>query len=450
MTATDAAVTRRTHRRTGAVDRFLEQRNWPVVTQVVAAAAVFLVAARVPVFNGVEIGTLVGVALLPVWWTHLHRYHGARLLVALGFVALVTGALLTFFARGDRDFSRPLLQGESGQMIIVLLGLGVLLWARTVIGSMPMVVWFALGMFVAGFLHPTELGLPWKYDFGIPATFLLLAVAAWRRPRPWLEIPVAILMAGSFAVNDARSLFGLVMLAAFAALLQALLPGGSSSRRSLLLPLSLLALAAVAVYRTTTWAITAGLLGEAARQRTVVQVEQSGSMLFGGRPEAGASVNLIQQQPWGYGSGTMASRGDVELASQGMADIAGRAPDTGYVLNYMFEYGYTMHSTLAEFWINYGLPGAVFALTVAGLSLAALLRLLAERQLTAVAAFAVVNTVWNLAFSPTTDTVYQMVLSTALVLGSVAVARRSGTGSTALPDRVTDDDVPAGHPVPSA
>ena len=57
---------------------------------------------------------------------------------------------------------------------------------------------------------------------------------------------------------------------------------------------------------------------------------------------------------------------------------------------------------------------------------------------------------WNLAFSPTTDTVYQMVLSTALVLGPAAVARRSGTGSTALPDRVTDDDVPAGHPVPSA
>lgn len=431
MTATDAPLTRSRRRRgadahPGVADRFLERRNWPMITHVVAALAVFVVGARLPIFNGVELGTLVGAALLPVWWSHLRRYRGARLIVLIGVAALLSGTLLTLVAREDRAFSRPLLQGESGQMIILVLGIGVLLWARSVLGTMPVAAVFSLGMLVAGVLHPTELGLPWKYDFGIPVTFLVLALAAWRRPRPVLEVPLAVLMAGSFAVNDARSLFALVALAGFASLLQALLPPGASTRRSLALPLGLLAVGAFVVYRATSWAITAGYLGEAARQRTLVQLEQSGSVLLGGRPEAGASVNLIAQQPWGYGAGTMANRADVELASQGMADVAGRVPDTGYVVNYMFEYGYTMHSTFAEFWINYGLAGAALAIAVAVITLVALLQLLAERRLTALVAFAVVNTVWNLAFSPTSDTIYQLMLSTALVLIPVGSALRVG------------------------
>lgn len=417
MTAQASAPrSRRSARPGSAVDRFLEQLDWPVVTQVAAAIAVFLVGARIPVFNGVEVGTLVGAALAPVWWAHLRRYHGARVLIGLGMLALLSGALLTLLARGDREFSRALLQGESGQLVVLLLGLGVVLWARSVLGSMPVAAWFALGMFVAGVLHPTELGLPWKYDFGIPATILVLALAAWRGPRPWLEVPLAVVMAGSFAVNDARSLFGLVAMAGFVAVLQAALPRGRSSLRSLILPLGLLAAGAAAVYRATTWAITAGWLGEAARQRTAIQFEQSGSMLLGGRPEAGASVNLISHQWWGYGSGTMAHRADVELASQGMAAVAGRPPDTGYVLNYMFDYGYTMHSALAEFWINYGLAGLAFMLTAAALSVVALLHLLAQRRLTVVVVFLVMNTVWNMAFSPTTDTIYQLIISAGLVL----------------------------------
>ena len=100
----------------------------------------------------VEVGTVVAIALLPVWWPELRRYRGARTLFFLTSAALVTGALLTFLARGDRDFSRPLLQGESGQLLIVLLGIGLLLWVRSAIGVMPMALWFSVGLFLAGFL----------------------------------------------------------------------------------------------------------------------------------------------------------------------------------------------------------------------------------------------------------------------------------------------------------
>lgn len=420
MSTTAGSRSRRAQERPGAVDRALSRLNWPVLTQLLAAGAAFALGVRIPLINGVEVGTVVAIALLPVWWPELRRYRGARTLFFLTSAALVTGALLTFLARGDRDFSRPLLQGESGQLLIVLLGIGLLLWVRSAIGVMPMALWFSVGLFLAGFLHPTDLGYPWKYDFGIPATFALLALAAWRGPRPALEVPIAVLLAGSFAVNDARSLFGLVMLAALAGVVQALVPRGGVSRRALVVPVLLLAAAALAVYRATTWALSAGLLGEAAQRRTQLQQDLSGSLLFGGRPEIGASVRLIEQQWWGYGSGTMANHGDVDLARLGMGDVWGRIPDFGYVVDYMLVYGYTMHSTAAEFWINYGLPGLALALAVVAVMAVALFGLLADHRLTVLAAFAVVNTLWNLAFSPTVDTVYQMVLTLAVVLLPVA------------------------------
>lgn len=392
--------------------------NWAVLTQLLAAVAAFSMPARVEFINGVTIGTLVGIALLPVWWGSLRRFRGARTVMALAVLALITGTVLTLLFADGREVSRPLLQGNTGQFLLFILGVGVALWVRRVLGPTWLTVWWSAGLILDGLIHPTQLGIPWKYDFGFAVTLIVLALAARRGPRPLLEIPLAILMAGTFAVSDARSLFGLVVLAAMACALQAVLPPGSGRSRDTVLPVAALALAGFAVYRLVMWAIAEGFLGEAARQRTVTQLAQSGNVLTSGRPEMGASIELITARPWGYGHGLLANRTDLAEATQGMALVSDRMPDPGYVRQYMLDYGFTMHSFGAETWIRHGIPGLVLVLVLAVLLVVGLLRRLAHRRLTVVVAFAAVNSLWNILFSPTTDTIPQMVIALALVLGS--------------------------------
>lgn len=418
MSAAPASINARREERRGLLARIDDGVNWPVVTQLLAVGAAVAMPSRLTIINGVDVATLVGVALLPVWWGALRHYRGARVVMALGVLALLSGIVLTFAFPGDRVVVRSLLQGDVGVFLVMWLGIGVLLWVRTVLGTSWTIVWWALGEIVSGITHPSELGIPWKYGFGIPITAILLALLVRRGPRPALEVPLALVLAGVFALNDSRSLFGLTVLAAMVGVLQALLPPGRGRIRDLLAPLAVLGVAAYGVYRAAMWAIGAGFLGEAARTRTVAQVESAGSLLVGGRPEVGASLALVSEQPWGYGNGLMASRDDIALGSLGMADLSGRMPDPGYVEQYMFFYGYVMHSTLAEFWIKYGLFGLAFLLVVAVLIVAGLLRLMSHGLLTVVVSFLAVTTLWNLLFSPMQDTVYLLALTAAITLAS--------------------------------
>lgn len=414
--------TRRERRRAeklaaAAKTSWAEQINWPMVNYLLAAGGAFLIPARYDVINGVSFGLVYLVALIPVWFPTLARFRGARPILYLGLLALISGVALSIVNPGGREFSRALMQGDAGLLLLFLFGIGFLLWSRETTGLIWTTSWFALGTIVAGIRFPSDLGSPWKYSFGIGVSIAVLAFVSRGKPRPSLEVPTALVLAAVFALSDSRSIFGILVVATLIAALQVVLPPGSGRMRGALLPVTLLAILGSATYRLAMWAINAGYLGEAARQRTIVQSELSGgNLLAGGRPEMGASINLISAQPWGYGNGLFADAADIELAKLGMADAAGRVPDDGYVDNFMFTFGFTLHSTTAEFWVRYGLVGLATILVIVAVFVFGVLHPLARRELTIVTSFAAFISLWNLAFTPAAGSLYLLAISVAIVL----------------------------------
>ncbi|MFP3393593.1 hypothetical protein SB782_33000, partial [Brevibacillus sp. SIMBA_076] len=70
--------------------------------------------------------------------------------------------------------------------------------------------------------------------------------------------------------------------------------------------LGLLLVAGIA-YNVGQSLIVDGALGEATQQRTIAQINTSGSLILGGRPELAATAALMQHYPFGFGSGSYAS-----------------------------------------------------------------------------------------------------------------------------------------------
>src|SRR5699024_1192351 len=142
-----------------------------------------------------------------------------------------------------------------------------------------------------------------------------------------------------------------------------------------------------------------GVLGEAAQERTAAQIETSGSLITGGRPEAGAATALVGTRPIGYGAGTMPNSDDIWIAKAGMS-VLGYDPDNGYVDRYMFGRQYEVHSTLGDLWIQFGPLGAVFALLLLGSAVYGVVRGITHRSCPGVVIYLLLLGTWDTLFSP--------------------------------------------------
>jgi hypothetical protein len=162
--------------------------------------------------------------------------------------------------------------------------------------------------------------------------------------------------------------------------------------------------------------ILSGYLGEGAQARSEAQLQASGSLLLGGRPEIGASVALLGARPWGYGLGIIPAFKDIYLAKTGMASL-NYSPNNGYVERYMFGTGFELHSVIADFWIRFGILGLAFALMVLVLLIRGAIHNLVNHTARALVLFLVLQVSWDLFFSPLYITSVQvMTLAVALVI----------------------------------
>mgnify|MGYP000961848790 CR=1 FL=1 len=138
----------------------------------VAVAIPFLVAVacglRFMVATEVSIAFLVGLAILPVWASHLSRFRGMVPMMMLGASAVASGIVLTVLDR-TRETSTSLMLAVSVQLLAILVQTGALLWSRLCIGPNTMAVAYGLGMLVDAIATPalwkTE---PWKFAFASP------------------------------------------------------------------------------------------------------------------------------------------------------------------------------------------------------------------------------------------------------------------------------------------
>ena len=396
------------------------QRDLPVIVAVIAVAFLGI---NQPLFAGLTTGTLVVAFLLPVWVGALRQFRFAVAISVLAVIALVAGVVISQF-QGDRISDRSLAIEFALVFLTGIGGLGLLLWARTIIPTYQVAVVFGLGYLLRVIQEVPASANPWKYQISVPLAIVLLALAAKAKSAvPTLGCLLALGLVSVAA--DSRSFFGFCLLAAVLVLWQRR-PESTGKGLNKLSVFALIAVALFALYSIGTTLLVQGYLGQANQQRTVQQIEDSGSLLVGGRPEWAGTLQLMKQNPMGFGLGTVPAPDDVMAAKAGIRAI-GTDTENGYVDNYMFGGHFKLHSIIADLWATFGIVG--FALGI--LMMVALIYCLIDRLSTRTASglvclFAVLG-IWDLAFGPIYKNLPDVMLALAVTLtaSKAAIAAKS-------------------------
>lgn len=382
-----------------------------LIAFVVAVAS----AQRIRLPLDIPLGVAVCALLLPVTLRALRHYRFAPTIAVAAVLAITNGIVLTELTRGWAGTSTRMTTANSILLLGVVVTAIALLWVRSLIGAQMMVLGFGAGVLLSVASRGINWDNPWKFTFAVPCILIALSL-----PRVWghrrAQIAVLFVLAAASALQDSRSLTGMLVVV-MALLLTQGTPGTSTSGRAALVAIRV-ALVGVGGYFLIQAALLDGALGEQAQARSVAQIERSGSLLTGGRPELGASIALLTARPWGYGSGVFPTGEQVQVAKQGMVAL-GYDPDNGYVNRYMFGNGFEVHSLTGDLWILFGVLGLAFAVVLAVAVGASLVIRLASGTASAVGAFLALRLMWDLAFSPIGSAALTLAVTLAVLLPAV-------------------------------
>ncbi|WP_022883446.1 O-antigen ligase family protein [Glaciibacter superstes] len=408
------------------------------VIRLVAAVAVALVGSRIFVGGGATIGNAVALLLLPLWLPVWSRYRGGRVFAITGLVAAAAGLWLSDFSSADHSVSPAGALSDIVMLLGAIAAVGVLLWSRDLLP-----VWLIGTLYGGGMLTTSVLAgeltqaNAWKFGLGFPLTVIVLSLLS----RPGLrrfEAVALLAFAAAAVATDSRYRFATLMIAAVLIIWE-LVPSSRSRRVSTLTMLGAVSIIVVLTYNLATTLLIDGYLGEQAQTRTISQIELSGSLIAGGRPELAASVALFQDHPWGFGVGVSPNLHDVLVAKTGMAGI-GYQPNNGYVENYLFGRGFELHSVAGDLWASFGLPGLAFVIVCVVLTLHSIGRQLGERAATGLVLVLGISTLWNALFSP----IYGSLSTLVLTIGLGALAKDMGRHEDAWGGPTTVASLPRG------
>jgi hypothetical protein len=395
-----------------------------------AGLGILLVGLDLDVYLGLTAGALLAGAFLPLW---LGSVRGSRWTVAVFLLivaCLVADAALSAWMSGSRVFSRVSFLESVFLLVTLAAGIGWILWARKLLPDWGIGVLFGLGLLLSvdpgSELFPVS---PWKFGFALPVTVIVLALAMRARSR-WVEVVALLALAGVSALSSARSGAAVLVLVLVVVVWQSM-KRPTTSRGAALRTVLLVGALAVGTYFALQTAILDGAMGDEARERTLMQLDTSGSLIAGGRPELGATAALMGAQPAGFGGGTMPSMHDLQIAKSGMAGL-GYDPNNGYVENYLFGAGIELHSVVGDLWAWYGLAGFVLAVVLAVFFVSRVAMLATARSASALVLFLGIKAMWDLMFSPAESALTTLVLGVAL-LAPVAARARRPTGSVPTP-----------------
>lgn len=384
------------------------------VATFLALIALVLLGMHQAVQYTITVGYIVGLILMPLWVPAVRRYTGAVALITIAIVALLSGIWLAGMTASTHVVTEKYVTSNVALLLGLVITVGVVVWARELVPDWAVGAAFGLGMVAAVMTSPIGGATnEWKQEYALPVVVLVLALSAGVKGRLAGLVGLFALAAIS-ALNDSRSTFGELITAALLVLWQ-MVPRGKARRHPAVRTLLMLGVVALLVYNIGTALLVNGALGVTAQQRTLAQIDESGSVLLGGRPEAAASFALFQSTPWGYGLGVQPTLGDVQIAKAGMASINYR-PNNGYVENYMLGSTFELHSVLADMWALLGIAGILLVATIAALVLRWAAVGVAARSAAALPLFLAILTMWNLLFSPFYTSSIVMGLTLGLML----------------------------------
>ncbi len=395
----------------------------------VALLVAFLVGADVPLAMRMTTATIAAVVLLPVWVGVLSRYRNAVALILLACAALLAGVLMSTYGPDTRIVDVAEARGTAVLLLTSIGSLGVLLWARSVVGVLSMVLAYGLGALI--FALPSAAGSPnpWKYFLAIPVSLVVLAVVGRTRSVTLWVVALGGLGAAGILM-DHRSYFGVCLLTSLVLVWHAR-SHGLSRRGARLRALVFGAVGAYALYLLATTAMVAGYLGSENQERSLNQVQAGGGLLLGGRPEWAASAELMTHFPFGFGLGAVPTLQEVIVAKGGLASV-GISGSNGYVEHYMFGGRFELHSVIADLWAWFGLLGLALGLLIGVVLVWGLTRPAEEVAVRPVVTFMCVVALWFVAFGPFYTSAGDIVLALAMSLPLVG----SGQGIARAADPV--------------
>ncbi len=409
--------------------------------RILAFTAMVLLGFRRELPLGITTGTLVVVALLPVWVPVVRRYGGATILTVATMAAFVWGVWLTANAPPTNHVDTHLLVTDGATLLTFLLGVGVILWAREVIGVNPVGIAFGVGLTATAILAAGGENT-WKYYFAVPVAIVLLALAGATRSRLTIALAfVAITVSG--AVSDFRSLAGCSLLAGILWYWRdrrSVHATGSAGRFRVFVTLIA---TVVGMYFLLTAAMGSGAFGEAIQQRTIAQESYSGgSVLSGGRPEWAGTLELMKARPGGYGVGVVPSGSDIQLALNGLAST-GVPTIRGYANHFLFDGGFKLHSVTADLWVGYGFAGIALAVILAILLVKVLVNTLVDRHVPVVVIFLSMYSLFQIAVGPIWTSLPLIALALGLGLYKQGALHRERTDVLSV-THTTTSPVPPG------
>ncbi len=413
--------------------------------QVCAAVALVALGLRYVLPQGITTGLAAALVLAPVWVSRLGRYCWARSYVALGIASIVWGLALLLVSSGTHAVSQHNAYGTVYLTLEGVLGVGVVLWARTVFAVPQLGFWYALGLLAHAKLYPGVLGAsnPLKFNWLVPLAVLVFSLAYGASRQ--VQLALAVVLAVVAGIADARAIFGTALISAVLLLWQ--LPPRATTRRGSWVWISvMLGALGYAVYSFASTLLIDGYLGTAAQQRSIMQVERSGSLLLGGRPELSATWALLRSVPQGFGPGTIANISEINIAKAGMASI-NYDPNNGYVDRFMFGSSVELHSTFGDLWAAFGVPGIALSLLIVVIVVVGVSRLVASRRGTALVFFFGIWVLWNMAFSPLLSAVPTLFLALALLMAEQPRVQQLGNHLEELAPRASFGD-PGQEPAP--
>lgn len=391
------------------------RRNWAAAIKVLLVVLLVLTGSRLRLDYNVSVGNALTFLLLPCWILVWRRYHAAVLFVVLALFSLASGIWLTTVAAVDHTIDWTSFAFNSGLLVSLLAGVGLILWAREYMPDAHVAQWFGVGL-VLGVVPAVSGALGenlWKYGFSFGVAVVVLALAQ-RSGSRWMEFLALGGLAAVSAVTDSRSQFAILLFTAALVAWQ-MRPLGRSVRTTAVKVLLVAAVGAAIMFNIVQALLLGGFLGEAAQVRSEAQIATSGSLLVGGRPEMAASAAMFLDRPMGYGPGTIPSAHDIHVAKSGMEAIH-YAPDNGYVGRYMFGQRIELHSVVADFWARFGILGIVLSAFILVLAVVMLAKLLARSQASALMIYVLGLTIWNLPFSPVYSSLPALMLAVGLSL----------------------------------